>query len=564
MSNIQTEINRLTQAKTDIKGVLDRLSVSYESDKLDSLALAIGSIKKVEAKQENGVITIPAGYISEEQTFVVSSDLTTGYLINGADGNVYFQAVKEVDGEIVADGDPVKVEGIEIPDTGVDAPSPVYPLPEADIVTGYIINNEDGSVYFQRVKEVDGEITNDGDPVLISEANIPETGVDEPAYVCDSPATSGCELYKCAEVFGPSKVSGIVVSGAGSVEVNGNYLPTELRTEEGTQVYKHETAEYYYFELWGEKGICTSPTQRPSEGLYYNMYDDGWYSNSGTEPAPTVTAGNIIVNADVPKTWNGYKAVLTDGVYSFEDTVTAGLSYGAGYTPTVKKIYNSDATLAVSKVWQGGGFDISDALFAIDASKGVNDLVDGVSPTIYGDGQEVLRDGEFCFDYARAFDYTIGASMSALQDFTIEMDYTITSGETGYCGFFGNRAGWTTMCVCMQWGRSGYRPAMFWNDYFDTSTGGAEHQDWINDGKYHHVAMVRSGDVIKLYSDGIAIAQYSGASMILNLAIENMLSVGVQHVENQIFPGRMKHFRVVPNAVYTADFSDDIPAWVGA
>lgn len=259
MSNIQTEINRLTQAKTDIKGVLDRLSVSYESDKLDSLALAIGSIKKVEAKQENGVITIPAGYISEEQTFVVSSDLTTGYLINGADGNVYFQAVKEVDGEIVADGEPVKVEGIEIPDTGVDAPSPVYPLPEADIVTGYVINN-DGSVYFQRVKEVDGEISNDGDPVLISAANIPETGVDEPAYTCDT--QGGFKLAKIteyipyrSELTAPEKV---VISGMGTVEsewgdsadfsdVNGTYTVTDdTKYLSGLKrVYKQEGGEYY-------------------------------------------------------------------------------------------------------------------------------------------------------------------------------------------------------------------------------------------------------------------------------------------------------------------------------
>lgn len=265
------------------------------------------------------------------------------------------------------------------------------------------------------------------------------------------------------------------------------------------------------------------------------------------------------------KTWSGYKMVLTDGVYSLDAVVTEGLTYGKGYTPTVEKLYNGDATIAVSKVWQDNSFVTADSLFAIDASKGVRDLVNGGSPTIFGDGQEVLRDGEFCFDYARALDYTIGESMSALQDFTIEMDYTITSGATGFLGFCGNKASWSTMCICIQWGRAGYRPAMFWNDYFDTTTGGPEHPDWVNDGKYHHVAMVRSGHIVKLYSDGIAIAQYNGsATSTLNLAIENMLCVGAQHVENQILPGRMKHFRVVSSAVYTADFSDNIPAWVGA
>lgn len=36
----------------------------------------------------------------------------------------------------------------------------------------------------------------------------------------------------------------------------------------------------------------------------------------------------------VEKTWTGYKAVLTDGVYAFNTVVTAGLKFGSAYTPT--------------------------------------------------------------------------------------------------------------------------------------------------------------------------------------------------------------------------------------
>jgi hypothetical protein len=200
------------------------------------------------------------------------------------------------------------------------------------------------------------------------------------------------------------------------------------------------------------------------------------------------------------------------------------------------------------------------SLFAIDANVGINDLVGGGAPTLVGSG-EVLQNGEFCFDNTRAFDYVIGESLSDLKEFTIEMDYTITSNATGYCGMFGNKNSWSTMCVCIQWGRSGYRPAMFWNDYFDTTTGGAEHSEWVNDGVYHHVAMVKKGETVTLYSEGKKIADYTGATKNLNLAIENLLAVGTQHVENQIFPGRMKHFRVIGSAIYDGDF--DVPEWVG-
>lgn len=166
---------------------------------------------------------------------------------------------------------------------------------------------------------------------------------------------SSMDFYKCAAVYGPKNVSGFIVAGAGTTAVNGNYTPTELTTEDGGIIYKHETAEYYYIEMWGEKGICSSPTDYPSSGLYYNMYDEGWQVGTGTADAPTVTAGTVTINADVPKTWDGFKAVLTDGVYAFEATATTGLTYGNGFTPGVGVIYTADALVIVSKLYASAG-----------------------------------------------------------------------------------------------------------------------------------------------------------------------------------------------------------------
>lgn len=148
-------------------------------------------------------------------------------------------------------------------------------------------------------------------------------------------------FYQCAAVYGPKKVSGFIVSGAGTAAVNGNYLPTDLRTEEDTPIYKHETSEYYYVEMYGEKGICTSPTDYPGNGFYYNMYDEGWYPGSGgAEPAPEVTASDIILNANVPKTWDGYKVDTTTGTLSQE--LTTELTYSTR-TPVAGGVYSSDA-----------------------------------------------------------------------------------------------------------------------------------------------------------------------------------------------------------------------------
>lgn len=235
----------------------------------------------------------------------------------------------------------------------------------------------------------------------------------------------------------------------------------------------------------------------------------------------------------------------------------------SGFKTTGKPIGYRSARAAGCAVFSR--FPGNSALFAIDSNVGENDLVSGIAPTLVGTGT-VLQNGEFCFDTVRALDYVIGDSMSALDDFTIEMDYTITSDTTGFRGFMGNKSSWSTMNVCIQWGRDGYRPTAFWYDYYsgNPSTGGDEHPEWVNDGVYHHVAYVRKGDVVSLYSDGAVIVTYTGATKKLNLAIENLLAVGTQHVENQILPGRIKHFRVLNEAIYDDDFVGNLPDWVGA
>ncbi len=52
------------------------------------------------------------------------------------------------------------------------------------------------------------------------------------------------------------------------------------------------------------------------------------------------------------KTWTGYRAVLNDGVYTFENTVTTGLSY-TSVTPKAGSIYSSDTLASVEALWDG-------------------------------------------------------------------------------------------------------------------------------------------------------------------------------------------------------------------
>lgn len=54
------------------------------------------------------------------------------------------------------------------------------------------------------------------------------------------------------------------------------------------------------------------------------------------------------------KTWTGYKANRVGGKYTFEDTVTTGLSFAQGLTPQVGIMYSSDAKIKISQVLQNG------------------------------------------------------------------------------------------------------------------------------------------------------------------------------------------------------------------
>ena len=179
-----------------------------------------------------------------------------------------------------------------------------------------------------------------------------------PAAINSLPSTGGSstmEFYKCASVYGPKEVKAFEVSGCPTAEANGSYIPTEYTTEswDGSQqtVYKN-SADYYYYYYSEEWAISTnyidSPVYRGS-GDYW--YDSDWMTIEGMSCSETTTT----VDTDVPKTWDGYKAVLSNGKYTFESSLTTGLTYSEN-KPEIFKVYSADVSVKADWLYDGDKF----------------------------------------------------------------------------------------------------------------------------------------------------------------------------------------------------------------
>lgn len=353
------------------------------------LAKAANTIQKVEATQENGIVTVPAGYISEEQTFVVGSEFSAGYLIN----------------------------------------------------------NDDGSVYFQKVKVVDGETVNDGDPVQITGVSIPETGVAEPDY-----AQGG---------------GGDVTLG--QIDADGNFQPLAFDGTESSNDGDPETVDSYY----GWNGTLPVPDNGIKVG----------------EAAEYYKCASVDTTA---KTWTGYKAVLTNGVYTFEETVTAGLTYGL-VVPEVGGIYTDGTLVRVASLVQGKP---TDYVFFNSLSDAEGWTMEGAT-VVQDDNRSVFQtvnDGSGGQYAVISTDPGVPLGFSP-RTLSFWFKRTSVNGSC-WCGigygssYLNNRIAWGLV--------NDYPGVTYWaNDYFQSEYG------FVQDTEWHHYVVTYDGSVTKCYADGV-------------------------------------------------------------
>lgn len=89
------------------------------------------------------------------------------------------------------------------------------------------------------------------------------------------------------------------------------------------------------------------------------------------------------------KKWSGYKATLVDGKYTFENTLTSGLSFTSNY-PRLGKIYTGDALVEVSGLYEGMPF--SDMVFYAPLATATSTAVTGQPVEQYNTGSSYTPD----------------------------------------------------------------------------------------------------------------------------------------------------------------------------
>ncbi len=193
------------------------------------------------------------------------------------------------------------------------------------------------------------------------------------------------------------------------------------------------------------------------------------------------------------KIWSGYKAVMSNGVYTFEESVTEGLTFGSGYTPAPGFIYDSEATVMLSTLWSGipqpADYDIYASFSTPSAEKGGIFTLERPSVD-YG----VVKNGILG---ANINDGIVSIPWSMSDDFTFSVRYKpLSGGENYYEGPLLRVGQDGTSTLYSIWVNMEWDWCMMHIEY---GSGGTERFEV--DTNHHIYTLVKSGDELKLYVD---------------------------------------------------------------
>ena len=192
----------------------------------------------------------------------------------------------------------------------------------------------------------------------------------------------------------------------------------------------------------------------------------------------TVTSGG--------STWIGYKAVLSGGVYTFESSVTSGLSFGAGFTPEVGKVYADGALVIVSDLF---GIIPDDMVLYVPLSSSSATAETGQPLTFGGTGFSYSTvNGIPCCNFSGAGYVDVdlsGTDGMPTGNFTISYWVKFTGSD------------WGIIYTQIGLNTSVDSTSLSFGNYTEWGVGAT-----TNTANWHHFAVTRENNTIKVYLDG--------------------------------------------------------------
>lgn len=247
-------------------------------------------------------------------------------------------------------------------------------------------------------------------------------------------------------------------------------------------------------------------------------------------------------NESSKKTWTGYLAVLgDDGTYTFEETATTGLTYGTAYTPLVDKIYNTDATIIVTKLWDGELMPTDSLAFYAPLTEEKATAETGQSLTTTGSITYSNIEGIDCayFDgssYIESPDNGIFAGATA-RTLSLWFYPLAIEGSTKYMLSYGTYSDLNYCAICHV-----ANVRFIFSGEGNSSTG-----DIVTANKWYHAACVYTGSTAKIYLNGDLMR---AKDLIPNTILSGIVYIGRRHDgTNNNFAGYLSACRIYNRAL---------------
>jgi hypothetical protein len=492
----------------------------------------------------NGVTVIPGsdGTDTSDATAVTPSDVSEGLVFYNAEGRqVGTMPDVEIEelygGETLAVFHPGRLREtytVNMPDGAYMTGDASSVTPE-DVTEGLVFYNAEGrQTGTLRESEISLKDGTDGTIASVSAGRV----MDD----LDIPIPAGVYNTQDADAKASDLPLGIIAyTNTGRIEGTAEEL------ESGAEVTLGQIDADGNFQALAFNGKNASNSGDPEAIEKYYTYNgvlpvpECGESDSGGGSADFYKCAAVDTSA---KTWTGYKAVLTEGLYSFQETVTTGLTY-TDIIPEIGGIYTDGTNVCIAFLNTGfpEGYVFFNSLSSFDGW-------DVRGATIVEDDNRSVFQTTNDYEAQSAVITTNPGVPLGNNPFSLSFWFKRTS-ENGscWCGIGYGTSGGNNRVA---WGLiEDYPGVTYWaHDYFQTE------YSLITDTNWHHVVVTYDGEVTKNYIDGSLIWEWQTGDVGIDW---EYINVG-DPWENYQSNGRYADYYIYPRVLQPFEISQLLKA----